>query len=481
MPRRVRMPLLAAGFLAIVTTSAGGVPYKQTSVDSPASRPLPDRDSVLLGHSVRRRAVRALRLGDRDARRKALVVGVIHGDERAGLKVIRRLRRRHGDIRGVDLWTVYSVNPDGVARGTRKNARGVDLNRNFGFNWSSAEPPASGYYGGPRPFSEPESKLVRRLIGRLRPDMTIWYHQPWGQVLAPCRGDARLERRYSRLTGLPMKRCRGERLPGTATSWQEHAFPRTSAFVVELRGGPLSRAAARRHARAVAILARYGAATTRVRGRPVFAALCAAPAGQPGCRPGVARLRPRIFRWPIPYGAKRKGDMAAYSRRHYGRFEWRLRRVEHVVQHYALTNSAQTVYNTFAPNVPDVEYGELPGVCSHFVINGRGRIFQLVGLRTRCRHVVGLNHLSVGIEHTGHSDGQVMGNARQLRASLRLTRWLRCRFGLGVRRVIGHNESLRSRFYRELDPRFRGRTHGDFRPRTMDRYRRKLRRLGGCP
>jgi hypothetical protein len=86
----------------------------------------------------------------------------------------------------------------------------------------------------------------------------------------------------------------------------------------------------------------------------------------------------------------------------------------------------------------------------------------------------------VGIEHTGFSDGQVMGNARQLRASLRLSRWLRCRFGLGTRRVIGHNESLRSPFYRELDPRFRGRTHGDFRPRTMDRYRRKLRRLGGC-
>jgi hypothetical protein len=462
---------LAVGLLTAVAgaASAGAPSYEQSSFRAPPPRALPDRDSVLLGHSVKGRAIVALRLGDGDARRKALVVGVVHGDETAGFKPIRRLRRRYEDIRGVDLWTVYSVNPDGVARGTRRNARGVDLNRNFRYRWSDAEPPASPYYGGPFPFSEPEAKLLRRLILRLRPAVTIYYHQPWGQVLAPCRGDARLERRYSRISGLPLRRCRGERLPGTATSWQEHRLPRTSAFVVELQGGSISFRAARRHARAAAIVAQQGAAgkPNRDSGRPRGS--------------GVARLRPRIHDWPIPYGPARKRDMAAYSKRHYGRFEWRLRRVEHVVQHYAVTNSAQTIWNTFAPNRPDVEYGELPGVCSHFVINGRGRIFRLVGLRTRCRHTVGLNHLSAGIEHTGFSDGQVMGNARQLRASLRLTRWLRCRFGLGVRRVIGHNESLRSPFYRELDPRFRGRTHGDFRPRTMNRYRRKLRRLGGCP
>jgi hypothetical protein len=405
--------------------------------------------------------IKALRLGDREARRRALVVGVIHGDEIAGFKPIRRLRRRYEDIGRVDLWTIYAVNPDGVARGTRRNARGVDLNRNFAYRWSDAEPPSSPYYGGPFPFSEPEAKLLRRLILRLRPAVTIYYHQPWGQVLAPCRGDARLERRYSNISGLPLKRCRGERLPGTATSWQEHRLPRTSAFVVELPAGSIGFRAAGRHARAAAVIARDG---TR---------------HSPAAR--RAALPPRIFDWAIPYGRARKRDMAAYSKRHYGRFEWRLRRVEHIVQHYAVTNSAQTIWNTFAPNRPDVEYGELPGVCSHFVINGRGRIFRLVGLRTRCRHTVGLNHLSVGIEHTGFSDGQVMGNARQLRASLRLSRWLRCRFGLGTRRVIGHNESLRSPFYRELDPRFRGRTHGDFRPRTMDRYRRKLRNLGGCP
>ena len=156
------------------------------------------------------------------------------------------------------------------------------------------------------------------------------------------------------------------------------------------------------------------------------------------------RIKPRIIRRPIPYSRKRKRDMANYSFRHYGQREYRLLRVETIVEHFAVSGSANAVYNTFAHNRPDPEYGELPNVCAHFVINGRGRIFQFVGLPTRCRHVVGLNHLSVGIEHTGYSDGDVMGNARQLRASLRLTRRPRCRYDLGTRRAIGHAESLNS-------------------------------------
>ncbi len=68
----------------------------------------------------------------------------------------------------------------------------------------------------------------------------------------------------------------------------------------------------------------------------------------------------------------------------------------------------------------------------------------------------------------------------QLQASLALTDWLRCRFGIPVKGVIGHNESLGSPFYRELDPRFRGRTHGDFRPAAMRAYRGELRTRAAC-
>ncbi len=94
--------------------------------------------------------------------------------------------------------------------------------------------------------------------------MTIWYHQPWGAVLIPCRGPAPIEMRYARIARFPTDRCRGAGLRGTATSWQEHRFG-GEAFVVELPAGPLSGRAAHRHARAAAAVAMDGARPDRGR------------------------------------------------------------------------------------------------------------------------------------------------------------------------------------------------------------------------
>lgn len=184
--------------------------------------------------------------------------------------------------------------------------------------------------------------------------------------------------------------------------------------------------------------------------------------------------------WPIPYGPKRKREMAAYSQRHYGQSQWRLRNPKVIVEHMAQTPDAAAVYNTFAPDTPDVELGELPNVCSHYVIGSSGRIFRLVNLRTRCRHTVGLNWTAIGIEHAGYGDSDVLGDPSQLRASLRLTQYLRCRFNIGVRNVIGHNESLSSPYHYERVPSLRTQTHGDWRHGSMQVYRQKLRRLGAC-
>jgi N-acetyl-anhydromuramyl-L-alanine amidase AmpD len=190
---------------------------------------------------------------------------------------------------------------------------------------------------------------------------------------------------------------------------------------------------------------------------------------------------PAVKSWPIPYGQKRKHEMAAYSARHYGERTWRLRHPRVIVEHMAQAGSVAAVRNAFAADIPDPELHELPNVCSHFVVADSGRVFRLVNLRTRCRHTVGLNWTAIGIEHVGYGDGDVLGDRRQLRASLRLTRWLRCSFGIRVRDVIGHAESLSSPYHRERVPSLSRQTHGDWRHASMQTYRRKLRRLGPCP
>ncbi|HET7444099.1 MAG TPA: peptidoglycan recognition family protein [Solirubrobacterales bacterium] len=205
------------------------------------------------------------------------------------------------------------------------------------------------------------------------------------------------------------------------------------------------------------------------------------PTGAAGTVPGASTsaARPPITKWPIPYGPKRKREMAAYSKRHYGTYQWRLRQPKVIVEHMAVTSTAAAVYNTFAPDVPDVELGELPNVCAHFVV-GNSRIFQLVNLRTRCRHTVGLNYTAIGIEHVGSADSDVLDDPSQFRDSLRLTQYLRCHYGIPIHDVIGHNESLSSPYHHELVPSLRTQTHGDWRHSSMRVYRAALRRLGPC-
>ncbi|HET7573618.1 MAG TPA: N-acetylmuramoyl-L-alanine amidase [Solirubrobacterales bacterium] len=197
-------------------------------------------------------------------------------------------------------------------------------------------------------------------------------------------------------------------------------------------------------------------------------------------RPAPAARRPSIAAWPIPFGPRRKHEMAAYSARHYGERTWRLRHPRVIVEHMAEAGSAAAVHRTFASDRPDPELHELPNVCSHFVISHSGRVFRLVNLRTRCRHTVGLNWTAIGVEHVGYGDGDVLGDRRELRASLRLTQWLRCRFHIRVEDVIGHAESLGSPYHRERVASLRHQTHGDWRHASMRVYRRKLRRLGRC-
>jgi N-acetyl-anhydromuramyl-L-alanine amidase AmpD len=196
--------------------------------------------------------------------------------------------------------------------------------------------------------------------------------------------------------------------------------------------------------------------------------------------PMAAPPPPPIVRHFIPFPARRKREMRAYALRHYGIDDYRLRRPKVIVEHIAVAGSTDAVFNIFAPDVADPELHELPGTCSHFVVGADGTIVQMVPLSLMCRHTVGLNSTAIGIEHVGFRDADVLGDARELDASLALTRWLRCRYGIAVRNVIGHNESLTSPYHRERVVRLRHQTHGDWVAASMRRYRARLRALP-CP
>ena len=110
------------------------------------------------------------------------------------------------------------------------------------------------YYSGPGPLSEPESRAINRLVRRLRPKVSVWYHQHAALVDDSSGGNAGLERRYAELAGLPLRNYGV--YPGSITTWQDATFPNDTAFVVELPAGVLSRSEVARHVTAVLALTR---------------------------------------------------------------------------------------------------------------------------------------------------------------------------------------------------------------------------------
>jgi beta-N-acetylhexosaminidase len=188
----------------------------------------------------------------------------------------------------------------------------------------------------------------------------------------------------------------------------------------------------------------------------------------------IAPAKPAIVWKPIPFDAHRRAEMAQYATRHYGLNTWRLEHPKVIVEHYTASNSFSSAWNTFASDTPDAELHELPGTCAHFVIDRDGTIYQLVPLNTMCRHTVGLNWTAIGIEHVGTSDASILQNPKQIAASLKLTLWLMHRFGISLPNVIGHNESLTSRYHRERYAPWRCQTHGDWTHADMQTYRARL-------
>jgi protein MpaA len=246
--RATLVAAVAAGALAVAACGAHAAHRHARAAAAAAPPAAVAGQSVRVGTSVLGRRIVARVVGDPFAARRVLLVGCLHGDETAGIAITRALRTATPPA-GTALWLVDAFNPDGCfAAHTRQNARGVDLNRNAPRRWRRL----TGIFdSGPRPLSEPESRAIHGLVLRLRPAITIWYHQH-AALVDDSGGDRAVERRYARAVGLPFRRYL--RPPGSITSWQNVTFPGATAFVVELPAGRLPAAAVARHAGAVLAL-----------------------------------------------------------------------------------------------------------------------------------------------------------------------------------------------------------------------------------
>ena len=185
---------------------------------------------------------------------------------------------------------------------------------------------------------------------------------------------------------------------------------------------------------------------------------------------------PHIVPAFIPYGRVRRAQMAAYSRRHYGAARWRLRpRV--IVLHFTGGPTYASARAVFVSNAPNM--GELPGVAAHYIVAKTGTVYQLLSTRVRCRHTIGLNYCAIGIElvqQTGRgshwADLQILHRRRQIGAALRLVRYLRAKYSIKLRNVIGHATANRSPFFRDLEG-WRN-DHTDWLARDVRTFRRRL-------
>jgi len=138
-----------------------------------------------IGASVEGRPIDAITVGG--GPRRMLLIGGIHGDEREGLGAVDRaveIAHAHGHA-----WTttiVRDMNPDGTARGTRTNARGIDLNRNW-----PARNFKPGRARGAQPLCEPETLAVHALIEDIRPSIVVVFHSMRSGPLVNFDGPAR--------------------------------------------------------------------------------------------------------------------------------------------------------------------------------------------------------------------------------------------------------------------------------------------------
>ena len=217
--------------ILLMTLALLGIAAPSYAVRAPAERPAVVQKAII-GKSVQGRPIKAFRLGER-GKPKVLLIATMHGDEGATRQILQSLRDRR-PIHGLNLWVVPVYNPDGLARGTRKNAHDVDLNRNFPYHWADLD---GSYESGPRAGSEPETRAMMKFLKKVRPRWIISFHQPLHGVDTDTKDEGFASRVAAKLR-LPRKSftCGGV-CHGTMTGWYNHHF-RGAALTVEYGAHP---------------------------------------------------------------------------------------------------------------------------------------------------------------------------------------------------------------------------------------------------
>lgn len=212
--------LVAASLTGPASTATPAVPATAAGVHTPTVV-----GKQVIGHSVQGRPIVAYHLGQtQDAAghptRTVLLIAEMHGNEQAPHRIMETLIDGR-PIGGVDLWIVPTYNPDGVAAGTRRNAHGVDLNRNYPYHWTHL---TGNYYSGPHAASEPETRAMMGFLKQIRPDFILSFHQPLDSVDTDTK-NPRFATRVARLLHLPRSSldCGGV-CHGTMTGWFNSHF-----------------------------------------------------------------------------------------------------------------------------------------------------------------------------------------------------------------------------------------------------------------
>ncbi len=229
---------VAAGPVAVGPVAVGPVAVGVPVATAASASTAPSEAVIgrrLLGRSATGRPITAWHLGERRGP-TVVLISTMHGNEPHTRRILESLRDGP-PVRGIDLWVVPTYNPDGLARRTRKNARGVDLNRNYPYDWADLD---GNYESGPRAASEPETRAMMRFLRNVRPDFVLSFHQPLNSVDTDTKSP-RFARRVARTLHLPARTldCGGV-CHGTMTGWFNHSFPGV-ALTVEYGARPSRR------------------------------------------------------------------------------------------------------------------------------------------------------------------------------------------------------------------------------------------------